>query len=557
MAEKLGFFAELEQNSVNVDKIFGMHPDSEVRAMLEMLIRTEKLDATKAMVEYISRLNSASVLYAISICIREGGDVNAYTQAEGITGNMHMLVYSYIAASSAPHELFTELILLLLLSGSSPNKHAFHNNIMSPDHSYNNGETVLEYLRSKHLDGLISQVYPHTDRYTSRNVALLAGRIDLIDKFTVDDAVLSIKARVDTQTYNGTNIVTLFPDPDTGLDSVIIIEAIFNFDRGAAVNYIANGRNLSYPLTNIILINLASLINVKTLRTPLGHILGDAVDHGLELDSDQQAMLAATGEDLYKYIMDKYSIPYWKKHCRSTSRFSNTVSEKLFGLVESLGFASSKESICSFLNNIFLSNEGDIVRALINRQKARVGSRFGHINEFLTLTPPVLHVENLSDAYEYDDNYIVFHRDENARLWSWTSDSFEFLLKSRINPSTGLYLPESILAELQRKPKSKKPLKWKELISMITQPDVIDNRRTEHEIKMMNASIRLDLTGLTAADLSSIVYTSGYDYSLDMLTDSHALATFAYIYNYYTVNQPMVADTLVRKLTRNNKETVR
>lgn len=530
MTEKLGLFTEIEQNDlIPTNEFLRLTPDAEVRVMLKTLIRAGKLDPTETLVSYISRFNSVNLLYAISICIREGADVNTYTSSDGITGHMHLIIYAYVHLEQT--DLFRDLILLLIASGSSPNKQAFRNNGIRETAT---GETVLEYLRSKGLDAFLNQ---DTSKYITKKIKILAGTADTV--FTIDDALLAIKCH--------SNMVS-YPEPEKALDSVLIIESVFNFDRDTARYYIANGRNLSYPLVNTILINLSALISVNTLRTRLGWILGDAVDHGLELDSDQQAMLAASGEDLYRYIMEKYTIPHWKKHCRSTSKFNDEISPKLISSVMSLGFASSKESMCSFLNNIFLSNSKDIIQALTNRQKARVGSKFGHIHEFLTLTPPVLQVENLQDAYSYVDDYIVFFRDENSRLWAWTSDNFEFLLKSKINPSTSGALPESLLNEIARKPKSKKPLKWEDLISTIMNPDTIDNRQTEIEIKLMNDSIGISLSKLTAVDFSRIVQSIGYDYSLDLLTDSHAMSTFAYIYNYYALNHPTTADSLVRNI---------
>lgn len=555
-------------------RFYALPPEPDVRAMLETAIREGKLSATESLVAYIRRLYSENEMYAISIAIREGADVNVYiTGDESIVGSMHILAYLHMISPKIMKNLFELVTILLVISGSALSKSVFIesvNAIRQENHISQRGETVLEWLTSKSLDSFVRGIssIKSVGEETLHLVGLLLGRLELVDlsgKLNEADAITVIRARSDSRSYikgdKTIELVDYFPHPSKDVDPRVLVEAIFNFDRKAAKHYIMRGRNLSYPLTNVVLLELLYYARVKTLRHTLGYILLDAVDTGLQFDSDQQTMLAAVGKDIYDHIMKAYSVPHWKKHCAKTIDYTEVIPLKLVRVARSLGFTGTENQLCGFFNNIFMSDRVGLLTALANRQKARIGSRYGVINEFTKVSPPILNVANWSNnspsPYDIVEDYIVFYRDTDHRTWTWTSENFQFLLKSRRNPSTGKDLPEFILEEIQLKHDSlddKKPKTWEELLNEILLPDIIDNTESDREILHMVEDLMFHgipnsfVTGLTALELSSIMCSVRCNYRLDELTDNHALITFAYIYNYYKRNNHLVLEILIISL---------
>lgn len=557
---------------------FSLQPNAATRVVLETAIRKEKISATEAMVFYIQRLFSEDDLYAISIAIREGADVNVYVKGDITTGgSMHIIAYLHTLTGKILKHLFELALMILMAAGSSPLKEAFALDPTEVSLPVNmvmqRGESVLEWITSKGLDDFIRTLLPDLkksmDRDTSTLIGLLSGRLDYVDlskKLSEGDAITVIRSRANSQVYkSGTKIIELtdyFPRPSNDMDSRVMIDAIANFDRKAVLHYVSRGKNLSYALTNVLLLECIAWEKVPTLRHILGSMLIDCVNMGLIFDSDQQALCTLTGNDLYAHVMKVYSIPHWKKYCIKSTEYENKISEKLHHAAYSLGFSGESHQLCGFLQNIFMSDSEGLSIALSNRQKARIGSRYGYVNEFTTTTPPILNVANLIGnihPYDYVDDYIVFYRDGEHKTWAWTSENFQVLLKSKRNPSSGKMLPDFVLHEVSDKllriADPKNPLLWKDLIDIILSPDVIQNTESDKQVSMMLNDLLTThgisngmISNLNAMDLANIVCSVKCVYRLENLTDAHAFVTFAYLYNYYMEYNQMAFSNIILSL---------
>lgn len=551
-------------------RFYGMKSSPEVRVVLESSIRAGKLSATESMVAYLKKLYSEDDLYAASICIREGADVNVYVISdEGIIGSVHLLCYMYSIKEKVLDKLFNLAILTLLASGSSAIKPAFvQSSIDSRSYLPPKAESVIEWLSSKGLDDFIRKVYPDMksslDGETLRLVGILASRVDFIKlPLTESDAITVVRSRANAKLYNTSlgkvfDLTDSFPPPDDDIDYKVLIEAVFNYNRPASLHYISRGNNLSYPLANVLLLEMISYATVPTIRHIIGWIFVDAVEKGLKLDYDQQTLISASGKDFFEHVMKVHSTPYWRKHCSNSVEYLNIIPEALISAAQSLGFTGDKNQLCKFFSNIFLSEPKELIRSLANRQRARIGSKYGYIGEFQTVTPPILAISNsVVDPYDYVDNYIVFYRDGDQKTWAWTSDHFQFLLKSKVNPSTNKSLPDQILKEVREKVAAindlKKPLKWEDVIDRIIKPDSIDNDMSEAKISCMiddlvKHNVPSDLVlAMSAEELSTVISPVSH-YSIGDLTQSHALTTFSYIYCYYKTHSPVATNLIISSL---------
>lgn len=273
-------------------------------------------------------------------------------------------------------------------------------------------ETVREWLNNNNITYV-----PNIDD------AIMLGRWDIIEPTTIYHTITIIRSH-----SNDKHLVNLIYTTEYD----VLLECIKNYNAHAATQYISYGYQLSRSNVDVLL----SHLNVNPSVTKrLLNILYYAMDNGLKVDDQQLSLI--TNSEIYNDVL---------KHSRS--------------------------DILGYTSELFSGVEhSKIMKNLAFRQMARVGSRYGSPRHFTTTTPPTIDVSNLINAYDYVDEFVVFHMEDN-KLYAWTSDQYQSLINSKNNPITQATLPLNILNEIQYKQSitssiSISPITWDQLYTMI------------------------------------------------------------------------------------------
>lgn len=428
-------------------------PDSRVR--LEDLIRSRELSPSIVLANHIKNLSSDTII-TISIALREGADPNMYVDTGHPMGPMHILVYLFMQNNSE-HQDFVSSVLYY--SGADTDKRAFR--------SYN--ESVRLWLSNNGIE---------YNRYNDL-AAVMVGKNIANNLDPVERTITIIRSHANDHTaFN-----LIFTD---GYD--MLLECIKYYNSNAAIQYIESGYNLSYPVVNVLLLNLS--IN-QSVTDRLMRVLVASIRWGLSMDTEQINMIK--DPQIYNQVVTEYNRPRWQKN---------------------------KNKIMGYDIRLLLGDDhAHLMKQLAYRQMARTGSKFGTPDEFTEHTPPILSVVNLLNAYDYVDESVVFYRDpETMKTYGWTSDQFDSILQSKTNPETGKRLPNNILSEMSDKNEIMKrmsttPLTWDQLSIMASDNDQFD----------------------TSVDVQPSSMNVNPDYQLSKLTNRHARITANHINQHYPV----------------------
>lgn len=567
----------LESNTLDrslKNKLWNIHPHTEVRIVLHSLIVSGKIDADEALVFFTKNMKSnLDYVFIICLALREGSNPNIYVTDNKLGGSFHILAYLHKIKSqnSISEDIFRLLLGCFLASGSSidfevwpiddvtiqPSKSKITKKIPS----------VIQWLKSNNMGDIIVElgvdIRASVPKSEYRKVGILTGRLDLLDDEDLDgeETKLAIRAQVTLQSYSLDDdtiksIVEYYPTLDisgkstniTGIDYTILIECVNHYDHISFLHYSEEGYSISYALLNVALTKLSS---VKILKDAMGAIILYAIRYGADMDTDQQSLLITSGYEIHSSVIEEYQQPKWKKQCRSRTIQKNRYTKDIIYIAEVLGYSYDEDNsndLCVFLNNNLLADPDVIIKSLIHRQKLRIASYFGYPNEFISGIPSLV-VHNQSfipeDPYSYVDDFMVFHRDYEGKLYGFPSDMYEILLKNKEHPYIGHRLSEQVLDEISTKMKRiityglevKSPITWSMIIDMVTDADTITEKKSQYELELMYNKLAdygissHDLSLLSAKDIGSVMDIVTDQYKLQNLTKTHAITTFAYIFN--------------------------
>lgn len=219
-------------------------------------------------------------------------------------------------------------------------------------------------------------------------------------------------------------------------------------DKGAEMNYIS--------MTELICrYNLSS--GDEILKDTYGKMISYSIRTGSHIDNNQLQMLSLEGTvDLIEKIREDYRNPEWKKLCKRTFVKSGFANRRLRQIAFDLNidFGLSSSDICNKLEKISNIDRLAYFNTAVERQKDRIARSLmdaGEVREGDSLDRFRCNVKTtlINNPYAYNDGRVSFYVDSKGELWCFTSDLFDSLIATGINPYTKQRLPDSFLETIK------------------------------------------------------------------------------------------------------------
>lgn len=234
-----------------------------------------------------------------------------------------------------------------------------------------------------------------------------------------------------------------------------IIQSVEAMSSEAFQHLIDNGLEATYFTINRLVIHLRSSfqkgdsILVGEIQTMLQY----ALSRGSTMDLEQLAMVSTTNDALAQSILATYRQPLWRKVCAGP--MTGPLPDRIKALSFSLNIdqSASKKQTCDELVKLSEADAATLKNAAILRQQARVGSQVSSVSDFVSGAVPAVTCQNKTvlqhDPFEYNDAAMSFYKDDQGAVWCFTSNMYESLLNTPINPHTRKPLPPSFQAQLR------------------------------------------------------------------------------------------------------------
>jgi hypothetical protein len=354
----------------------------------------------------------------------------------------------------------------------------------------------------------------------------------------------------------------------------------------------------SYVFINEILIRMKETnFDYVLIFNELKNFIIATVNVGIQYDQEQYIIINSL--NFTKEFNDAYQIPLWKKLCsniRDTTVYSGSgavsaVNPTIKKLAISLNIDPTLDarSICENLTRMSEIDGEKLKDANRRRQQMRINANLGYIYEFTTssvpqrmkspartpistassgVTPgfipgngsPELRIKNADklpfDYLDYNDMDIFFYRDSNDDVYAITSELFDSVLETGINPLTlnetrNNKLSQVVLLKIKQKKdilrllyiepdplgvySANIPVSFADSVDSLKKKDVVSEKQA---LDLVNKFIILanyngvsaqQVRNYTKKDMMKKLKNIGFDINLEPLSTSHALVTTAYI----------------------------
>lgn len=573
--------------SAILDPFLALNPDHAVRAILSRGIRDGTLKADNILLHYLNRLETDEDLFAMSIALRNGANPNLYVVIQGDT-NMHILAYLYknwnnkFRNTATKNDRLRLTMLCLLVMGSDPTLPAIDvraGSVPSLPMARPVLENVLQWLNTGGGQGFdpdhdLNQAYPDirkgTDLPTVKRVAILTGKLDLLQnqKLTEKDFKLALLAVTEAQIY------PLLPHPVamTNLDFKYVYEALLAYNTELLEYYVMGGILFSYPLFNNIILKARQfkIEGSMLFYTMFARLIQLSIGRGQSIDDEQLNLLLILEKPDYDIMMANYNKPYWQKVCASSNLYNDKITKRLRDIAHHTGLESSDDHgyICEQLFHLSEISTDKLIAAAKQRQKIRIAGEHATLPELIDSTEiPILTCYNANqvegDAYDYTELSISHYRDSQGNMWCFTSDKYNILSESRVNPATGLKLPDKFVELINYKIRRykelgfdmKHPYRFSTIIEETMKTDVVNDSESLLQYTLMIDYLsdfdvgKNHLEKLTKEEMDGVLKSIGFNANLTLLeTHTHVLYTLAYIINGFIILDPDRAKLIASKL---------
>lgn len=439
---------------------------SEYFAHIKFGIETGRIDPEELIHSMESSLTQEEgILYFLSFLLKNNLDVNYYF--ETVYGQkLHILVYIVKLSGGSTYTPY--IVDMFHKSGCNLGLNAILRK--SKDGNIDKSKTVEQEITESNMTVIrgstLDKISIKNKKFEWKNII----RPILLDKFTDKDK-LNLSDLSELEKMYLMNIICVSESKNIIKylnETCIFKNEILNMKQ--SIYFAINSQN--YEIFRIMLQkgllcnytemtelifrhNLASAKKDNILKKTYSKMILFAMESGSEMDNNQLRLLSIEATvELIERIKEAYSKPEWRKLCSKTNLNDNDMSnEKIRKIAFNLNinFSLPPYKICEKLEMINNSDRLEYVRSAIIRQEERVARSLIEIGELR----PEDKLENcrcdkqtmlLNNPYAYNDARMSFYKDEtDGKLWCFTSDMFESLVQSQINPYNKKRLPEMFI----------------------------------------------------------------------------------------------------------------
>ena len=312
------------------------------------------------------------------------------------------------------------------------------------------------------------------------------------------------------------------------LDGISLEAFKFLFDKGYKMTYFQVNRLLI--LLYSVMKKKASSDSSQSLESRISAIiymemLKYAVNKGLRLDLYQLSYLSSFASEFSNEIREIYSHPLWVKACSASDsvplpnmvkelamslNILNPSSQSIFGRGTESGqekksenLESSKSEICARLNEVSRMNEEVYINSNKERQRGRMNLEakgvIRNAKDFESGSSSFKCSNDLplnGDPLDYSDDSLVYYTDENNKIWCFTPNIYEDLIKSGVNIYTNKPIPRKVVIKMKNVLKfmdslnidPKKIVRVSNAVDRLNAADMISNEHTDISINFVEAT---------------------------------------------------------------------
>lgn len=595
-------------------------PTPIVTTLWQLLIKNKKVDPDSLLYQSIQKASREEDLLAISIALRSGANPNAYVNIDKVgPGHILLFVHENFLSQVANQDfrkdpLVSSIVILLVASGSKSVLPAFDSQggaIRKGSDDHYKTQSVSEWFSSCGYSTILPSLFPTgTPSYQSidqRFRSYLAALLDQPNIIASEDGSTEGDTKLEHALRWHSYIILSSclerKDNQRRYDGLRI--AIENICIPAVRHYIESGKVPNYVEMNAALLMIASLKKYEQLLAPLSggvDLVGVGIQNlellisqGGHLDQYQYSTLMSSAPSDAPRIQKRYSEPYWRKVCNTTSNVAYSLGQAdnssgkdtlvfnqnkdvppdLMQLAYSLNLDpfGDRDQICVSLGKLSKANPEQLKSAAIKRQMLRISSSAATTDDFMTNLAGrgTLLCRNRAlfdtSPYEYNDLDLSYYKDSHDVLWCFTSDMFEQLLRDKKNPFTEQSLPPEYLDSLKAQrntlkrlgyavstPNSK-PITFSDGLDSLRKADKINNEQSDvitrsfFEAASLNGIPSEDLKEISLSTMTKTFESVGiWEPQLEQLPIEHARITFYRISVQLLKKHPEHVPTFFRSL---------
>lgn len=307
----------------------------------------------------------------------------------------------------------------------------------------------------------------------------------------------------------------------------------------------------SYVLINDIILRmkLANRADDIIVVAQFRDMLKMAISHGAYMDLYQLDEIKSVSISMAEGIVQTYAEPMWEKDCRNLySNESPQLRELAFNL--GLNIFDNKRKMCQGLKQLAGSPKDKVIAAAIKRKREIISSRVADTSTVLgnnEIIPQVrIANEKLGQVspLEYNDIETVIYTDQGGDVWLLTSDKYDSIVQTKLNPYTGQVLPEKVIQTILMYQRLMRyynitPRPISQAVEELSKPMVIDNVKTQSEVDDFKQLLILNQVNVhefgfyVQSDVEKLLMDIGLPVPVIELTPNHAVATAAMVINHY------------------------
>lgn len=544
---------EKNDSSVDISKLFDEdNYTSEYIRLIKSYLSTMSINPDISLLTAISNAKSTKSLLPIGLCLRLSNP-NMYVNYPGVSEHIHILGYAYL--STSPGAVQNAIMILLILAGSSLNKPIFDENrggIRSEKDLIN-----LNYITVERW--LYSRGYSLTKEIAEKGLNVIPEKnLDvlrvLLDEYARIDNELLIKSLGDNiaKIFTPSDAVSLWKSID--LDNSIKFYNLKTYEKVESFGYV-----ITYPMMNDLILKATREKNDVLLNDLIG-MIKVSITNGYEFDIHQMTLLQSLSPELFTSIKEKYTIPRWKRACNNSHNRENPEDLPLKVKRDIIGAnIQLSTGVCSYLESIDKTDLKELISASQTHKSAKLNAELAVPSDYIGKRPESITFANSellkSSPQNYGDIYEVHYIDSMGKRWIFTSDLFETLLETKLNPVTLERLPSQTLENISFRKKIltqlgislAKPVTIDESLKRLREPDDISDNNDQYLHTLKLSGVDIDLNKLQQADFSKLQKLN-IDVNLSGLPKSHQITTVLWILVWLSKVKPDLLKFVVLEL---------
>lgn len=546
----------LKGEKLNISQITSLFQEDNynpgsIRVIKEGLFRS-LINPDEALLASIYNSKSNKSLLPIGLCLRLA-NANMYVRYEGVSDHIHLLGYAFLVTK---RNIQDSIIILLILAGSSLNKPIF-------DENRGGIQNERDILSQKYITverWLYSQNYVIVKEYNEKGLTNIPQKnLDLfkvlLDEYANIDNELLIKSL-------GNNIAKVFKPTDLSVlwMSIDLNNSIKYYNVEIYRKTEKSGYTITYPMMNDLILKALKNKDNSLLLSDLREMISISISNGYEFDIHQLTLLQNLDSNLVNSLRSEYSIPLWKKACRNEHLRENSSELPLSVKRNVIGANIPLNSgTCGYLETMDKTDLKELISASQAQKSAKLISDMSIPSDYIGKSPNSVSFSNSdllrSSANNYGDMYEVHYIDSRGKKWIFTSELFETLLESRLNPVTLEKLPNNILDNISFRKKLldqlgiplDKPVTLEESLTKLREPDVVSSGDENYLHILQTKGINVNLEKLKNIDTSKLKKVN-IDVNLENLTKSHISTTILWILSWISKVKPELLSFVVQEL---------